>query len=350
MRHIMMRACCWAVAAGFCLSSLGGAERPAAPPTIETFIEQLGSREFRAREAAAKALAARAEEALPAMRKARQHPDLEIRKRLEQLIADAERVAILAPQRVTMKFEGPLKEALGELSRISGYRIDLQGGAQKQFVAIDVTNVTFWEALDRLSAQAGLVLQQHHDMNGGVILSAQNVVAPFVDYRGPFRVWATGFHYNKSMTFGAIPRTPGAGPQRTEQLSFMFSVVAEPKLPLLGLGQPRLAIALDDQDQSLVPPPVKNGLYETYHSGYYGYRNLVLQTQLQLLGPSANARAIKHIKGALPVTLLAEQRPEIVIEPILTVKDKKFDGKDVTIEITEVKEQPGPTRCTSGSN
>jgi hypothetical protein len=317
-------------------------ESPAAP-TTERLIEQLGSREFKLREAAVKALANRGEEALPAMRKALQHPDPEVRKQLEQLVGDTERAALLAPKRVTMKFDGALKDALAELSRHSGYRVDLQGGPLQQSVSLDLKNATFWEALDKISAQSGLVLQQHHDMQGGLVLYAQNSITPFIDYRGPFRVWATGFHYNKSLTFGSIPRTqPGLG-QRSEQMSFMFSVVAEPKLPLLGLGQTKLSAAVDDQENSLVPPAAKTGVYETYHSGYYGYRNLVLQTQVQLVGPSANARSVKLIKGTLPVTLLAEQRPEITIDQIMTVKEKKFEGKDVALEITEVKEGPGKT-------
>jgi hypothetical protein len=249
---------------------------------------------------------------------------------------------MLAPKRVTLKLDNAsLKDALAELTRVSGYRVELQGGLPQQQVSLDVQNTTFWEALDKLSAQAGLVLQQHHDMQGGLILYAQNSVTPFVDYRGPFRVWATGFHYSKSLTFGSLPRNQAGGGQRTETMSFMFSVVAEPKLPLLGLGQPKLTAALDDQDNSLVPPAAKNGIYETYHSGYYGYRNLMLQTQVQLVGPGTLARSLKVIKGALPITLLAEQRPEIVVDQILTAKDKKVEGKDVTLEITEVKEAPG---------
>ena len=60
-------------------------------PTVEQLIERLGNRDFKAREAAAKALAVRAEEALPAMRKAITHPDPEVRQRLEQLVAETER-------------------------------------------------------------------------------------------------------------------------------------------------------------------------------------------------------------------------------------------------------------------
>lgn len=328
----------WAAIA--CLFAAVAAQSEA-PPAVERLIEQLGSREFKTRESAGKLLAARGEDALPAMRKAVGHPDPEVRQRLEKIIADTERAALLSPRRLTMRFDGPVKDALAELTRLTGYRVELQGAAPASPVSVDVANATFWEALDKISTQAGLVLQQHHDMQGGLILVPQNSITPFVDYRGPFRVWATGFHYNKSLTFGSIPRSQPAPGNRTEQLSFMFSVVAEPKLPLLGLGQPRLSIALDDLDNSLVPPPVKGAVYETYHSGYYGYRNLVLQTQLQLIGPGGNARALKHVKGALPVTLLAEQRAEITVENILAVKDKKFESKDVTLEIAEVKEQPG---------
>jgi len=45
----------------------------------------------------------------------------------------------------------------------------------------------------------------------------------------------------------------------------------------------------------------------------------------------------------VPVTLLAEQKPEIVIEKIMEVKNKKFEGKDVSLDVEEVKETPGQT-------
>jgi hypothetical protein len=312
-------------------------------PTVEQLIERLGSRDFQAREAAAKALTDRYD-ALPAMKKALAHPDPEVRMRLEQLVADTERNALLSPKRVSLQLDNvSVKDAVDELSRQSGYRIDLQGGVQNQVVSLDAKNITFWEAFDKIANQAGLLLQQHHDMQGGLALMSHNTITPFVDYRGPFRVWATGFSYHKSLMFGSIPRHQSSIGQRTETMGFMFSVVAEPKLPLLGLGQPKLAAALDDQGNSLMPPQARGGIYETYHGGYYGYRNLVLQTQVALVGPGTNARSVKLIKGALPVTLLVEQRPEITVEQILTVKDKKFEGKDASLEIAEVKEAAGKT-------
>jgi hypothetical protein len=333
-----------AVGIGLGLAAGALADGPAAaPPAVERLIEQLGSRDFKAREAAGRALLDRGEEALPAMRKAQAHPDPEVRQRLAQLIADTERAVLLAPKRVTLKLDHvPLRDALAELTRQTGYRIEVQGGnAQKQLVSLRAENVTFWEAFDKLCTQGGLVLQQHHDLSGGLIVYPQDAFVPFVDYRGPFRLAAGSFHYNKSLSFATLPRTQLAGGQRSEQLTFMFSVVAEPKLPVLGLGQPRLTAAVDDQDGSLVPPPART--YESFHSGYYGPRILVLQTQVQLTGYGGGARTLKLIRGTLPVTLLAEQKPEVVVEDILKVKHRKFDGKDVSLEIDEAKEGPNKT-------
>ncbi len=335
---------------GVCLG-IGATARPETPAiqasipnslSAERLIEQLGSADFKAREAAGKTLAARGTEVLPALKKATAHPDPEVRRRLSALIADIERIALLAPKRVSLKLEGvPLRDAVARLAKVSGYKIELQGGGGIQpLVSLSAEDAPFWETFDKLCAQGGLVLQQHYDINQGLVLYSQNALVPFVDYRGPFRLSASGFQYNKSLSFGTVPRnTIGAG-QRSEQLTFTFNVVAEPRLPLLGLGQAKITMAVDDQDQSLVPSPLGHN-YEAYHSGYYGYRATVLQSMVQLAGPATNARTVKLLRGAVPVTLLAEQKPEITIDKILEVKNKKFDGKEASLEIEEVKETPG---------
>ena len=134
---------------------------------------------------------------------------------------------------------------------------------------------------------------------------------------------------------------PSAPISEASSLTFSFNVVGEPRLPLLGLGQPKLTLAVDDQDQSLVPSPIVGRMYESSYGGYYGYRTTVLPTQVQLSGPSANARSVKLLRGTVPVTFLAETRPEIVVEKILEVKNKKFEGKKVSLDIEAVKEVPG---------
>src|SRR5262245_22358336 len=120
------------LALGLYLGLAAGAaaeETATAVPAVERLIEQLGSRDFKAREAATRALAQRGPDALPALRKAQPHADPEVRQRLGQIIADTERAALLAPKRVSVKFDRtPARDALAELTRQSGYRIELQNG------------------------------------------------------------------------------------------------------------------------------------------------------------------------------------------------------------------------------
>jgi hypothetical protein len=326
----------------FCLVvAIGGrGDGPTAAPPVERLIEQLGSPDFKTRESANKVLAERGGDALPALRNALPHPDPEVRQRLSKLIADAERVQLLAPKRVSVKFhQTPISEAMAELTRQTGYRIVLQSAGPQQLVTLQMDNAPFWEVFDKVCAQNGLVMQQYNDGSGGLMVYAQNAIVPFVDYRGPFRLSASSFQYYKSNSFATVPlnQLAGAGP-RAEQLTFMFSVVAEPKLPILGLGQPQLTQAVDDLGNSLMPN-VMNRLVES-QSGYtyYGYRNFIWQTQVQLGGSMGSARSVKLLRGTLPVTLLAEQKPEIVIDDILQVKGKKFDGPEASLEIENVTE------------
>src|SRR5260221_14768025 len=48
---------------------------------------------------------------------------------------------------------------------------------------------------------------------------------------------------------------------------------------------------------------------------------------------------VKRLRCSLPVTLLAEQKPEVIVDDILKVKNKKFTGNTVEVQIDEVKEQ-----------
>src|SRR5262249_7584412 len=86
--------------------------------------------------------------------------------------------------------------------------------------------------------------------------------------------------------------------------------------------------------------PAQGRSYESnYHHYYYGQRNPMLQTQVQLLGPG-RAETLRRLKGTMPVTFLAEQRADLTIDNILSVKKGKFESPQVSFEIYEVKELP----------
>src|SRR5262249_34430268 len=93
-----------------------GQEKPKAPasppaksaatsPSADKLVEQLGDRDFQVRETAAKALEALGPAALDALKKATNHSDPEVRRRVNALIPGIERAAALAPKRMNLVFK-----------------------------------------------------------------------------------------------------------------------------------------------------------------------------------------------------------------------------------------------------
>jgi HEAT repeat protein len=73
------------------------AQEPAPGKSIAQLIEDLGNQDFNVREAAAKAIEALGPEALPALRKAKDHPELEVRRRIKEWIPKFEMGAAACP-------------------------------------------------------------------------------------------------------------------------------------------------------------------------------------------------------------------------------------------------------------
>lgn len=324
---------------GIGTAAASGDEKPAAPPRVESgvdkLIEQLGSRNYREREAASKALEARGESALPALRQATlTNKNPEARRRLQILVANLERAIVLAPKLVTVKAQNqPIGTMVETLAKQSGYQIQYQGGNRNHPVSFDFHNRPFWEVLDRICLEGGLTVQ--HNEGSGFHLYQNDTIWPYVCYQGPFKLVASNFYYTRTINLGGVPRNPAQQQTRSESLQFSFSIQSEPKLPLMQVQQPKLIAALDDRGNSILFPAHSQ---ETVYYGHNGYRTHNYSSQLQLAPPMKEARAVKLLRGTIPVTLLAGQNPEIVVTDILTVKKKKFTGTETEIQIEEVKE------------
>src|SRR5216683_1501994 len=227
----------------------GAAEKkPGAIPQIEPLIEQLADKDFQRREAASKALAAVGTEALPALQKARSHPDPEVRRRLDELIPPLERALALKPKRVTLHVANkPIREIIDELTKQTGYKftgLENQGDeSAKQVYTFHFDSVPFWQALDEVCAAGGFVLQQNYQSDDSLRLFHQpESYAPFVSYDGAFKVIPTGFNYNRTNHFAQITRTR-PGQQSSESLHVNLTLAVEPKLPILRVGLVRLSVA-----------------------------------------------------------------------------------------------------------
>jgi hypothetical protein len=327
---------------------------PAPAPAAEAarLVEQLADPDYRVREQAIEGLRRLGPPALPALKAAADHPEVEVRRRVHELIPLLEVEAALAPKRVTLKAqEQPLRQVLDALQEQSGYKIDVLGAMPDRKLSLDVADVTFWQALDAVAEDAGLVLEINQGfVDGRVRLRAADSFAPFVHHSGPFRVSADNLQQLRSLPLGRVPRGTGA-PRRSETLTLEMTVSTEPRLPLLGVGEPQLLAAYDTERNSMLPPAnqpaqgIENPLANRgkWNSGRFGSRSTSITTQFTLARPSEKATSIRSVRGIVPVAVLLEQKPTLVADKILEARGKKAEVGKTTIVIESVTEQPNKT-------
>jgi hypothetical protein len=325
-------------AAGWLCLSLAplSAESNTPPVTLplSKLIEQLGDANFRNREAATQAIEARGEKVLPELRVAAgASPSAEARRRLQSLVGQMERAAALEPKYVTLKCKDkPVGELLTEISKQTGYLFQNQGvGNNGTALTYDLGRLPFWQAMDRICDDAHLNMY-HNDVNG-MYFQHQDAISPHVAYSGPFKVTANSMHYGKTIMLGQLPRIPVPNQNRNESLQFSFNVLSEPKLPIMGMTVARVLEAIDEAGNSMAMPNEPHNAY--YYNGRYKTFNQ--QLAVQLAWPNKGSKCIKRIRMSIPLSVLASQKPDIVVDDILKVKDKKFTGNSVEMQILEVK-------------
>jgi hypothetical protein len=331
-------------AVGICafgVTSVHAEDKPKPAPAAESIaklVENLNSRDFKAREAAGKALEARGVDALPGLRSALQATtSTEVRTRLQSIVQNLERVQILSPRRVTLKMtDKPVSEVVREIGRQCGYSMQYQGAANRT-VTVDFENSTFWEAADYVCNRAGVVMYENDQ---GLVFYQNEGTWPYACYQGPFKVVANNFSYNKTMNFGPIQRNPLHNQLRTETLTFSFTLNTEPKLPLMGVGLPKLLEAVDDLGNSMLE---KSNIHEVGYSSAYalnnaGYRTFRYGMSVNLQWPDKDARMVKRLRCSVPLTLLGEQKPDVTVDDVLMAKGRKISSNTVELQIDDVKE------------
>lgn len=337
---------CWLLgilAANTVLISAPAASDP--KPSAEQLIEKLGDRDFKVREAAAQAIESLGVAALPALKKAQNHPDLEIRKHVAKWIPVLERAATVAPKLVTLKRNNTtLRSALDDIAKQTGYKLELLRDPthDDQKHDFDFDQVTFWEAVDRICLQAGVVMQPTYG-DEVIRFQFQDRYVPYVSRSGAFRVVAQGIDHSRSIQFTSLPKTPIVNEQTaSEQVRMTINVYAEPRLPLMGLGEVSMTEARDDQKNTMLQPQSPNQLRGFHRTSYYwgGYRSNSMTTQVSLAPSGRNARKISTLKGLVPVTILAEQKAHVATDAIMTAKGKKLTAANMTLDIQDVKELP----------
>ncbi len=339
----MHRAAWFAAGLGLMLALGSAAAEPAA---VEKIIQRLGSPDPKTRSAAQKALEALGPDALPLLRKALNHPDLEVRKRIAETVPSLETALLVAPKLVTLKVEKKTaRQLLDELAKQTGYKIDVWNDDQRDLHTLDLDRVPFWKAIDEISRRSGLgpVVGYGDDH---LRFQKENGFPAHIAHAGAFRFVPTNFQHNRSLTFRRIGE-PDKPAERSDTLTLNFSLHAEPKVLMLSMGEPQVLEAIDSEGASLMPPPppledprVPGAVPRRAMRYGNGYAAVSLQGAINLGRPAEKARGVKLLRVGLPLNILVEQKPETVAEKILEVKNKKVVVGTTTFHIDSCELTP----------
>jgi hypothetical protein len=148
----------WSISAGLVV-----ADTPATP-SLETLIGQLGADQFADREAAARALEARGEVAIPALQAAARHADPEVRQRAAAIVTRLQRTSEsakrLVPKTVALDYvDIPLGTALHRLKTQTGVNLTLDPNRVAdplRPVTVRTGELPAWEAIEAFCRAAGL--------------------------------------------------------------------------------------------------------------------------------------------------------------------------------------------------
>jgi hypothetical protein len=345
------------------LLAILAADGPGPEATAAGLVAQLGAPKYADREGAAQALEALGREAIPALKAARDAGDPEVRSRAALLQGKIESALMVRPTLVRLDFDDrPLAEvvqALGDRAGVAMQLVPPNNPAQagQRVTLREDGPVTLWQAIDRLGRAGGL---QHAVVNAGVggargpaiqfVARPGEVTPPPTSDSGPFRLLVQGIHYHRDLTFGGgnngvvmgpngvvLGRNAGGGRAATEQFYLDLQVTAEPRMLVSQNGPLKLVEAIDEKNQSLLPPGGDQATVRM--SGYYGTYNSgssSVQLQVQLAHPPLAGERIKRLRGTLPV-IVSTRKDDPLLIPLADAKGKTFQTPEWSVTIHDVK-------------
>jgi hypothetical protein len=332
--------------------ALGFAMIPAAPAQtvpaslqaeIAELVQQLGSRDYKEREKANKALNAIGPKSLGALKAALLASESpEVQRRLEVMIDKFRMELLTAPTRVSVSAKNQqVKLVLKDICKQAGYNLS-EGIGPELKVTLELKDAPFWEVLEKVTAGTGIITSFQEDERHTLNAYMSNQVNPYVDCGGPFRFIASNINTNRNLQLANMPLRGNQMHHQSEYLSLNVQFHAEPKCPVVSVGTAIATKAVDDLGGSLVMPKVEGqNLPEVrfYQNGMY--RSLNQSVSMNLTRGDRRATTIKELTGKVNLLLLSEIRPEVEIEKVLEPGKKKVAGQNVEFELGELTEANG---------
>jgi hypothetical protein len=219
----------------------------------------------------------------------------------------------------------------------------------KRISLVSPDPVPFWQAVDRLGLEAGLILDKQEGRRELRLRSAGGTLGPvFIDR--VFRCSLSSLDEEGEVVYGSPPlihssfRPAESRPERVqggasvwERFFAVIAVLAEPRpfTLLRPIGPLRIDVAVDDRGRSLRlhPDPKAFEYPRKYYdeATYAGFR-----ANVYLKRPDPTARTIRRLKGVIPVALWGAH-PDVLEIPVEGAVGQTFRGSGVRLKVVSVK-------------
>jgi hypothetical protein len=268
------------------------AEEPAR--RIAVLIDQLGSDDFGAREAATGELSGLGPAALDDLRKAVEAADPEVRRRSQKLVRQIElRLTsdrLLKPSRVRLTYRDvPVAEAVAEMARTTGLALKISGDAAPladRRITLDTGETSLWDGLEQFCRKAGLVdrgldpaafQDERYEYESGEqkVLTFDRTSwgsnprpdSPLLLADGAWEQWPT-CHAGAVRIRALPPHHATAKSGKADEGRFvLLEVIPEPHLHWLGTLAVRVDRAIPEKGEALKQAVVAGGLGAAVGSG-----------------------------------------------------------------------------------
>jgi hypothetical protein len=320
----------------------------------DRLVEQLGSRKFPEREAAAKELDALGPAALDALKRAQSSEDAEVRRRAGELVARIERrlesQRLLAPRKVSFVCKDrPIPEAVAEFAKQTGRVVTVGGdlaALSRRKLTLDTGETTFWHALDQLCRAAGLVELDSATRNlagarpmipGEILLTAEEAKPRPAHRVGAARV--------RALPPGLAAIEHG---RQTGDIHLALGLALDSPLSLDKVLDVRISRAVDEQGQSLPQlaeaVPVSPVNHPVFIANARGLSSAILSTgdvpaPFRLKAGTQPAKRLTELSGTVTARVRTPPEPVMVVDNVFKATGKPVEGKEsgrVTVLEAEV--------------
>lgn len=270
---------------------------------VQSLVRQLGSNEAAKREAAEKELIAIGPDVLEHLPTTNARTPAEERVRLGRIRSTLEKAAaeaVTRPSLVTLSGEMPVSEAIEKIAQQTGnklvdYRERFNQDAADPKIKVNLSKVSFWEALDTVLDAAQLTLYNYDEEKGALAYTSRNDNAPARlgsgSYGGLFRLEPK-----------RIQATRDLQASMSHVLRLTLDAVWEPRVRPIALEIPLADLTALDESGNAISIDTSEGTLEvpveTVGTG--------VEIDLPFSAPPRSVKTLASLKGRMTAVVLGK--------------------------------------------